>query len=143
MKKYYLSICAIFRDEVHYLDEWIQFHKSMGVEHFFLYDHNSTDDPLQRLAPYINAGTVTVLDWPVEPYWKAQPMAYQHCLDNFRQTSRWIAVIDLDEFLFSPNGKLSDILKNYEAYCGVVVHWQCYGSSGHRKRPSTGCCSTN
>ena len=135
MKDYYLSICAIFRNEASYLDEWIQFHKSNGVEHFFLYNHLSTDDSIQKLTPYIDAGIVTTINWLVNNHIKAQPKAYQHCLDNHGQSSRWIAFIDLDEFLFSPCGNLVDMLKEYESYCGVVVHWQCYGSSGHVNRP--------
>ena len=125
----------MFRNEACYLDEWIRFHELMGIEHFFLYDHISTDDPLSRLEPYIKAGLVTVMDWPIAIKNEAQQKAYQHCLDNFGETSRWIAFIDLDEFLFSPHRKLNDTLRDYEAYCAVVVHWQCYGSSGHRARP--------
>ena len=34
----YLSICAIYRDEAPYLVEWIEFHRLVGVEHFYLYD---------------------------------------------------------------------------------------------------------
>jgi hypothetical protein len=32
----YVSIAAIFKDEAHYLREWIEFHNMLGVEHFFL-----------------------------------------------------------------------------------------------------------
>jgi hypothetical protein len=35
----YLSICAIFRHEAPYLREWIEFHKLIGAERFFLYDN--------------------------------------------------------------------------------------------------------
>ena len=36
---HYLAICAIYRDEAPYLREWIEFHRLVGVEHFFLYDN--------------------------------------------------------------------------------------------------------
>jgi len=39
----YLSICAIFKDEAPYLPEWIEFHRLVGVERFFLYDNGSGD----------------------------------------------------------------------------------------------------
>lgn len=35
--RYYLSIGAIFKDEARFLDEWIEFHLGIGVEHFYLY----------------------------------------------------------------------------------------------------------
>lgn len=136
MNRYYLAICAIFRGEAHYLDEWLKFHISVGAEHFFLYDNRSTDKSSQRLVRYMDEGFVTRIDWPISKNTQgAQKKAYQHCLEKFGQTSHWIAFIDLDEFLFSPRNKLSKILQDYENFCGVVAHWQCYGSSGHVHRP--------
>lgn len=39
--QYELAICAIFQDEAAYLKEWIEFHKLVGVQHFYLYNHAS------------------------------------------------------------------------------------------------------
>lgn len=39
MRLAYLPICAIFKEEAPYLPEWIEFHRLMGVERFFLYDN--------------------------------------------------------------------------------------------------------
>ena len=38
-KKYYCSICAIFRDEGTYLKEWIEYHRIIGIDHFYLYNN--------------------------------------------------------------------------------------------------------
>ena len=38
-----LAICAIFREEAPFLDEWITFHVGVGAGHFYLYDNFSTD----------------------------------------------------------------------------------------------------
>jgi len=43
----YASICCIIRDEGSYLVEWIEYSRMMGVEHFFFYDHASTDETRQ------------------------------------------------------------------------------------------------
>ena len=51
MPPIYLAICAIFRDEAPFLDEWIAFHRLMGVEHFFLYDNGSVDNPRSNSRP--------------------------------------------------------------------------------------------
>ena len=45
----YLSICAIYRDEAFYLREWLEFHRLVGVERFFLYHNLSIDDHLSVL----------------------------------------------------------------------------------------------
>ena len=40
----YLTVVAVVRDEARWLPEWLAFHHHVaGVEHFILYDHNSTD----------------------------------------------------------------------------------------------------
>lgn len=135
--KWYLSVVAIFKNEARYLDEWLAFCVAEGVEHVLLYDHSSTDNANEVLQPWIDAGIVELIDWPVP--WKsgAQTKAYLHALGRLRGRTRWAAFIDIDEFLFSPTGApLPQVLKQYEGHGGVVVNWQCYGSSGHQKRPS-------
>lgn len=129
----YLSICAIYRDEAPYLLEWIEFHRLVGVEHFYLYDNESTDAHRELLAPYIDSGAVTLTEWHVFP---GQMAAYEHCLEHHRDDSRWVAFLDLDEFLFSPVGlTLPEVLAEYEAWPGVGVTRMVYGSSGHETKP--------
>jgi hypothetical protein len=129
----YLSICAVYRDEAPYLREWVEFHRLVGVERFFLYDNRSVDEHHEALAPYVEEGSVTVHGWPD---WPAQIQAYDDCLKRHRDDSRWIAFIDLDEFLFSPEGTpLPEVLRGFEGHPGVGVNWAVFGSSGHRSRP--------
>ena len=130
----YLSICLAYKNEASYLREWIEFHRVVGVERFFLYNHASTDDHREALAPYIEDGVVTLEDWPDVP--AVQTEMYNRCLEQHRDESRWIAFIDADEFLFSPTGRsLPEMLADYEQWPGVVANWTLYGSSGHRTRP--------
>ena len=80
-----------------------------GFERFFLYDNGSTDDHLDVLAPYIEDGLVTLHDWPM-PFLGRQGragaiiQAFEDCLGEHRDDARWIAFLDLDEFMFSPTG---------------------------------------
>src|SRR2546429_4010004 len=107
-----LSICAIYRDEASYLGEWIEFHRLVGVERFFLYNNLSQDNHADVLLPYVKEGIVKTYDWSLFPFtrdgieWRdsGQIQAYGHCLAEHGHESRWIAFIDLDEFLFSPTG---------------------------------------
>jgi hypothetical protein len=129
----YLAACAIYLNEGPYLEEWIEFHRLVGVERFFLYNHMSTDEHRAVLRPYVEDGTVVVKDWPDEP---GQPTAYLDCLEEHRGDARWIAFIDLDEFLFSPTlAPLPDVLADYEEWPGVIVNWACHGPSGYETRP--------
>jgi Glycosyltransferase family 92 len=131
---HYLAACAIYLNEAPYLEEWIEFHRLVGVEKFFLYNHMSDDGHREVLRPYVEEGTLVVRDWPDEP---GQVSAYHDCLDRHRDEARWIAFIDLDEFLFSPTlAPLPEVLKDYEPFPGVVVNWAMFGTSGHKKKPA-------
>ena len=133
--KAYLSICAIYRDEADYLAEWVEFHRLVGVERFLLYNNFSQDHHLEVLAPYLEEGIVTVRDWPVLDGRVGQIPAYNDCLRWHRYDSRWIAFIDLDEFLFNPAGEpLPDVLAEYEEWPAVAVRWAMFGFSGHRTK---------
>lgn len=134
MIEQYLAVCAIFRDEAPYLAEWLAFHELMGVGHFYLYNNNSSDDFRAVIQPFVDQGLVTLLDWPVPFHQRAQRKAYAHCLDAVRGKVRWLACIDIDEFLFAPADEtLVAALTEFEDWPGVVVNWQVYGSSGHLK----------
>jgi hypothetical protein len=129
----YLSIVAIYRDEAVYLREWIEFHRIVGVERFYLYDNFSLDDHREVLAPYIDEGVVVLHEWPVFP---GQIPACDDALRRHGHESRWMAFIDLDEFLFSPTLRpLPDVLRDYEQHPGVLANWMVFGSSGHRTQP--------
>jgi hypothetical protein len=131
--QHYLTACAIYLDEAFYLREWIEFHRLVGVERFYLYDNESTDDHRAVLAPYVEQGIVVMHEWPIKP---GQLIAYLHCLEKYGAESRWIAFVDLDEFLFSPTyAPVSEILTEFEQHPAVAVNWAMFGSSGHRTRP--------
>lgn len=127
----YLAVAAIFRNEAPFLTEWLRFHRTVGVDHFFLYDNGSTDHPERVLAPFVEQGCVTVQPWPIPFHQRAQVKAYAECVARARGRTRWLAFLDLDEFLFSPQGVgLRSVLREFEGHPGVVVNWQVYGSSG-------------
>lgn len=129
----YLAACAIFKNEAPYLDEWIRFHIGVGIEHLYLYNNNSTDEFQPVLAPWIGAGRVTFCDWPTP---ESQLAAYVHCLNRHKRENRWVAFIDLDELLFSPEAAtLPEILADFEAFPGLGANWVMFGSSGHVARP--------
>lgn len=122
-----LAIGAIFRDEAPYLDEWVTFHRGQGVERFYLYDNESADAPESALAAHCDV--VTVIPWPGE---LQQLAAYADCIRRHRFDTRWLALIDIDEFLFSPRAEsLPKVLEQFDRVAGVAVNWRCYGPSGH------------
>lgn len=128
-----LALCAIFRNEAPYLREWVEFHRIVGVERFYLYQNRSNDDWLAVLQPYITEGVVEVIDWPKEPPCHLQ--AYQHFIEGHKGNPRWVAFLDCDEFLFSPCYEtVPEILYQIAPHWGAVgVNWLCFGASGHEQ----------
>lgn len=135
MKPIFLSVCAVVKNELPYILEWIAFHKLAGVEHFYLYDNGSTDGTLELLQELKKkTGYVNVYNWAaVVP---VQLRAYQHCLDAHRFESEWIAFLDCDEFLWSRVYKdLKDHIKNITFFApqkvgAIAAHWFFFGSDG-------------
>lgn len=127
------EICAIFRDEAPYLKEWIDFHLREGAQHFYLYDNLSTDKPEQVLQEYIQQNLVTLTHWPMSFLERGQEKAYDDCIRRSKSSDRWIAFIDIDEFLFSPLSRVEIVLDQMTHYPAVTVNTVCYGTNGHSR----------
>lgn len=134
--KYNVSICAIFRDEAIYLKEWIEFNMLAGVEHFYLYNNFSADNYLEVLQPYIEEGIVSLKDWPIK---QGQMTAYQDFFDSNSHETKWVGLIDIDEFVI-PNkcNDIYDFLKKFEDRPSVIIYWKVIGSGGLISRDSNG-----
>lgn len=127
-----LAICAIAKDEGPYFREWIEWHIKMGVDKFYIYDNGSTDGTRGLLEPYIETGMVEYHYFPGQ---KKQLAAYDDCLKRHRFDTRWIAFIDLDEFITPViDTTLTDFLKRFEKFPVVEINWLIYGSNGQLKK---------
>jgi hypothetical protein len=137
----YLSICSMYRNEARYLAEWIEFHRLVGVERFFLLDNDSDDESLEVLTPYIEEGIVVRYERPGSAGSQAEldeikMPGFQHCIDTHGADVRWMAFIDTDEYLFSPTGRpVPELLAAQERWPAVAVNSVFIGASGHVTRP--------
>lgn len=132
----YLSVCAIAKNEGSYFKEWLEWHLGKGVEKFYIYDNESTDGTRELLEPYIRSGIVDYKYWPGH---RQQLAAYDDCLENNRLSSRWMAFIDLDEFIVPVrDASIPEFLKGLESFAAVEINWLVYGSGGRKdKTPGT------
>ena len=153
-----LVACTLFRDDAMYLDEWVRFHAAMGVEHFYLYNHGSVDNYKEVLAPFIESGMVTLTDWPpmhtigtdyackrvediapgVHRQAACQRLAFGDCiLRAKRSRSEWIAIMDVDEFFYTPGDTCEDgslknaLLKEPMNVASVIVNGWISGTQGY------------
>lgn len=134
--KYYLAVCAIAKNEGPYFKEWIEWHRSQGVEKFYIYDNESTDCTKEVLAPYIESGLVEYCYWPGQ---KQQLSTYDDCFEKHRLEARWIAVIDLDEYIVPIKDRnICEFLRRMEEFAVVEINWLVYGSGGAKKHEPGG-----
>ena len=124
--------------------EWLEFHKLVGVQHFYLYNNLSTDDYKELLAPYIARNEVELFDWPFERDKGTldtviQCNAYNDALKKMTGLVKWAAFLDLDEFLFPvQTNNLVPFLRNYENFGGLCVNWTMFGTSDIESIPENG-----
>ena len=131
--KYNISLLSIFKNETMNLKIFIEHYLWQGVDHFYLIDNNSTDNPLDILQPYIDKGIITYKKYD-QPYVQVKHYRriYKNC--DIRKSSRWLIVADLDEFWFVPDGKISTYLNRNHNY---IIHsnWKMFGSDGLLDHP--------
>ena len=130
-----LAIVAILKNEGHYIKEWLDYHLLAGVNHFYLYDNDSTDNYNEIIAPYVSAGLVTnrIISGK-----SAQFAAYDDAVLNYRFYCRYMAFVDLDEFIYPKTNRsvveiVDEILLQDLNASGVSINWQLFGSNGEDK----------
>jgi hypothetical protein len=142
-RSYEFMMCATFRNDADYLREWIEYHRALGAEKFVLFDNSSVDDFRSVLDPYVASGVVSLHHLPrsrptYEFYRRVQLHAYDACLDQYRDRARWIAFLDLDEFLNPLEaGSLPELMADFESYPALAVHWVMFSSSGYILQPDS------
>jgi len=128
----YLSVAAIVKNETSYIAEWIEYHLLVGVQKFFIYDNESTDNLRGYLESYIKDG---IVEYNYFPGKRRQLVAYNEMISRYRYSSFWIAFIDIDEFLVPTASKtIPEFLYGFEDTSGIEINQVAYGSGGHQKK---------
>lgn len=128
MKKYIVSVCLLIKDEGKYLEEWLEWHKKIGIEHFYIYD-NGSQIPVLNFIPISFINYVTIIDFS-SPRKNIQQEAYFDCIKNFGKDNEWIAFIDTDEFIRIKNGgSIQDFLSEFIIEDAILVPWIIYNAN--------------
>ena len=132
-------LCAIAKEENHYLREWVEWYKNIGVDHICLYDNNNpTGERFDEvIADYIRSGYVEVYNYRGRS--QCQKDAYNECYARESKNYDWLMFLDIDELLFigkTPYG--SDVKKflsqpMFDNCDGVKVNWKCMTDGGMLK----------
>lgn len=150
-RDYKLVFATNFKAENPYLQEWIEYHLLVGVDHFYLYDQDGSEAAQQILAPYEELGVVTRHLWthydgtrydgPTRFYQiNKNHLGFAHCARHYRHNSEWMMKIDIDEFLYPPAGD-DTLLPWLESLSGrnikgVSIPRFNYGYNQHETMPA-------
>ena len=93
---YDLAIASSMKYEAPYLKEWLDYHLLAGVDHFYIYDHESPDNLAEVAKPYVEAG---IVDYTFAPSSNTLIYNYNELLKRYRFQCRYMAIVDTDEFL--------------------------------------------
>ena len=136
-------VCVIVRDEVPYVEEWVDYNlQVLNFSAIFIYD-NSDDDKIKQWAERIMDPRVVVVDHPGR---KAQPRAFQACTKRAKSQGFDFAFFaDTDEYLALFSEKHHDVMDfvadyfSKTAFCqqgkcqptgAVCMNWRILGTNG-------------
>lgn len=129
----YYSVVTITKNAAQYIRELILFYQATGADRFYLYDNDSTDDLMEKIKPFLDSGFVVYRRWSGKV---VQTAAYRDAVRRTKKRTKWLAIVDDDEFLFSPKGPMPEQLREYEEYPGIGVNWVMFGPNGHDASPA-------
>lgn len=135
---YNLAVVAIVKDEAPYIREWIEYHKLVGVDKFYIYDNESSDNLKEVLSSYILNGEVEYMYYPGH---RVQCEVYNFATKRVKFNCKYVAYIDIDEFILPIDADkkvpsiVDEVLTLYPKAAGLAVQWLMFGSSGHKRKP--------
>jgi len=118
INKRQISITTLFKYEVSFLKEWLDYHIRFGIDHFYLYENNFSFDKrvFEILKPYKDKGLVTHILWPypyaiynfkLRRFWPNDSYLYtqspqiNHALYKYSKETEWLLCCDVDEYFHS------------------------------------------
>ena len=125
-----IALCAIVRNEIRSLVEWLAHHKALGFTEVVIYDNDSTDGTTDLLRVLDEAGELVHLPWPHSVGARPQRLAYEHARQH--SDADWLAFFDADEFLvLHQDASIADFLARFpDDVSAIAVNWVVFGSGG-------------
>lgn len=133
-KKVQLSVCTLVTEDTSDLQIWLQYHRKVGVEKFFIY---SFINPKELIDEFSLEKDVVVVPWARFFKPNSQILSQAHAIANFGRSTEFMAFIDPDEYMVPTQDlDIKDVLRRFPESNGFVMHWKCFNDSGLEEWPS-------
>tara|TARA_A100001015_G_C14970817_1_gene705042 strand:- start:929 stop:1726 length:798 start_codon:yes stop_codon:yes gene_type:complete len=129
--EYFLSLCCVVKDE-RYIKEFIIYHIIQGVEKFYIYDNESKKPLKEYLHEPIFKKFCEIINYPGKC---KQLDVYRDCIQRTKFKSKWLIIIDADEFILPhKHNTVRSFLNDYKDYHAIGINWVMFGSNNHSKK---------
>jgi len=140
-----IGLIALFRNESHVLEEFINHYIEQGVDHFYLVNNDSDDNYEEIIDKYEDI--ITIKNEPVvlnqtgvfcEPSNEIQEKSYNNFLLDIK--TDWLITCDLDEFIYTRNGykNIKDLIDRHgDEFDQILLKLKMFNSNGHIKQPKS------
>ena len=128
-----VAMCTVCKRENKYIKHFIEYHKKLGYNHFYLYDRNDIGDEkltdVQAVRDGIKEGFITVIPFH-DPASAFAAHSYYDCYENYSSLYDWLSFFDVDEYLvLEPrNSSIQDFLDNprYNNCENIQFNWRVF-----------------
>ena len=116
-----VALVCIAKNEDHYIDEWIEYHKKLGFNDIFIYENN-----------WEYKGNHDVKCIPVHGEVMQIP-TYNIFMRKYEGEYDWAAFIDVDEFIvLKEHNTIQEFISLYGGInSSIAMNWVLFGDNGH------------
>ncbi len=143
-ERYGFAIVVILKNKKLYIQDWLAFHSIAGVRKIILYDNQSTELTAQIAESFPGVSAAVIL-WELQvalPKWRrlihCQIAAYSHAISTFGEKFRWMAFIDVDEFIVPRmHDTVQPALYTVSGFSSISLPCTAFRHRGYAKTPET------
>ena len=118
-RKQKVALVCIAKDEEHYIQEWVSYHKKLGFDKIYIYQNNWRTDIMDPI--------VEKIEMDGHPM---QATAYLNFIDAYSAEYDWVAFFDVDEFLVLKKHKnIHEFISDYSDAEAIGINWVLFGDN--------------
>ncbi|OZB39596.1 MAG: hypothetical protein B7X48_08230 [Acidiphilium sp. 34-60-192] len=131
------SVVACARWEERYIVEWLNYYRSIGFDHVFLYCNDDEPSALYQAVLPFTLGPEPFVTFHYFPLQGQQHLMYMHFLHHYKQLTEWFSFLDIDEFLrLTQHRTIGEYIAAFPGEPDAIhFNWCFFGNNGFDQRP--------